>query len=177
MRYKQIIKLIEDLKPETVLEVGTHKAQRPKEWFNVHKFKMYYGFDVFDLGTNELNRKEMNGKGFCNRKFAESQLKDIPHKLTEGNTLNTLPEFAFEYLHKENEGIEFAFIDGGHSEDTIRSDWENVKQVMKPGGIVIFDDYYQPIRPGFGCNNIIKDLEHIVLPEGNGGVYLVSTRV
>lgn len=177
MRYRQIVKIMQDLKPDIVLEIGTHKAQRPVEWYKAHPFKKYYGFDIFDLGTDELNRKEMNGKGFCNKKYAEQRLKDIPHELIEGNTKETLPKFTFEFLHQENEGIDFAFIDGGHSVDTIKSDWENVKEVMKPGGIVIFDDYYLPERPGFGCNEIVKDLEHIVLPETELGVYLVSTTV
>ena len=161
IRYKQIIGILKDLKPKVVMEIGTHKAFRPWEWKKSGLFFFYYGFDVFEDGTKELNQKEMNGKGSCTMELAKNSLSGIQHKLYKGLTKDTLPAFKYE-----NVKADFAFIDGGHSIETIQNDWDNVKDCMNPGGVVIFDDYYTLNVPeGFGCNEVVKNIEHEVLPE------------
>lgn len=115
---------------------------------------------MFDDGTFDLNQKEMNGKGFCTESYADSQLKDIPHKLYRGLSTETVPQFKRDY----GRCVDFAFIDGGHSLDTILQDYENVCEVMNPGGIIVFDDYYTPEIKDFGCNQVVKDIPHEVLP-------------
>lgn len=174
MRYTQLIDIIKELKPKHVLEIGTHKAVRPREWYKAHEFEKYYGFDLFDDGTQELNVKEMNGKGFCTLEGARRALGNIPHTLFQGLTTDTLP--AFKKLNP-NIKIDFAFIDGGHSIHTIRNDWKHIKSVMRPGGVVVFDDYYLPPRHGFGCNKVVLELEHKVLPQSDVGVYLVRVNM
>lgn len=164
-RYNQILSIISEFKPSKVLEIGTHKATRPVEWWNFHKFDHYYGFDVFDGGNEELDEKEMNGKGRCTLAGAESRLKNIPHTLYKGLTSETLPTF--------NEEVDFAFIDGGHSIETIQFDFEHVAKILKPGGVIIMDDYYIPERPGFGCNKVVDGITHAILPIEDNGVKLV----
>ena len=180
MRYSQMLKVINDLQPNVVLEIGTHKAARPFEWSRYADFK-YYGFDVFEEGTDELNKKEFNGKGFCNQEHAEGVLDaaEIDHRLYKGLTSDTLPQFL-----KEHDGlpfVDFAFIDGGHSIDTIQLDWDHVRQVMNPGGIVVFDDYYDPQIEGVGCNEVVKDLDFSLYPNGDrmpgGRVYLAKVEI
>lgn len=159
MRYQQLIPIIEEIKPRVVVEIGTHKAERPREWANVCDF-VYLGFDVFEDGTQALNTTEMNGKGYCTMEQARKNLGDIAHYLFKGLSSETVPQAA-----KFIRGVDFAFIDGGHSVGTIRKDWENVMKMMRKGGVVVFDDYYTPEKDGFGCNQIVKDLHHTVLPE------------
>ncbi len=37
--------------------------------------------------------------------------------------------------------LDILFIDGDHSYESVKSDWENYKQLLKPEAIVIFHDY------------------------------------
>ena len=77
------------------------------------------------------------------------------YQLTAGNTRETLKDMA----------VDFAFIDGGHSIETIRGDYE----ALKYSRFILFDDYYEggiDIEK-FGCNEIIRPLEHVVLPVGD----------
>lgn len=177
-RYNQIIDLLKKNKPKVIIEIGTHKAVRPREWKELDFHFFYYGFDVFEDGTKELNEKEMNGKGLCQMDQAKLNLFGIQHKLYKGLTKDTLPEFK-----KQNIKADFAFIDGGHSIETIQNDWDHVRDCMNPGGIVIFDDYYSINYPKeFGCNEVVKNIDHEVLPEmdvftsenGNIGIQLVK---
>ena len=60
-------------------------------------------------------------------------------------------------------GADFVFIDGGHSVETITSDWLWVSRIINPGAVVVFDDYYKPEREGFGCNRIVENITHELL--------------
>ena len=82
-------------------------------------------------------------------------------RLFKGYSQDTLPTFV-EECKKSGTTIDFAFIDGGHLIETIRADWENVSKLMRPGSVVMFDDYYtntEPEMQKFGCQSIIDALE------------------
>ena len=92
--------------------------------------------------------------------------------LIKGNTRETLAQF--------NEPVDFVWLDGGHSVETIRSDRNNVKRVLAPGAEVWFDDYFTfgPDTTRWGCNEIVKDLKHEIhfqcdLVKGGGHTQMV----
>lgn len=85
-------------------------------------------------------------------------LKEFDVTLVKGNTRETLATF--------NEPVDFVWLDGGHSVETVRSDWENVKRCLMPEAVVLLDDYYtgpQIDTTKFGCNELVKCLRHTVL--------------
>ena len=67
--------------------------------------------------------------------------------------------------------FDFIYIDGGHSFDTIQSDWENLSGFIKENTLIIFDDYYiyissdstagveDDLEPTFGCSKLIDSLD------------------
>lgn len=64
---------------------------------------------------------------------------------------------------KEHLGtFDFVFIDGGHSIETVASDWNSVKDFMGDKTVVVFDDYYPHLSPGIsgmGCREIVGRLD------------------
>ena len=60
-------------------------------------------------------------------------------ELVKGWTHETLPEYA--HAHPDYKA-DLIFIDGGHSIETIQSDWDNVQSFISKDSVVIFDDYY-----------------------------------
>ena len=157
MRYDQIAPIVRDKKPGVAVEIGVHKGKRAQ--MIAHHSGMYYGFDLWEEGDAELDKKEYNGKGRSTRIEAQARLKGSKYELIQGNTLITLPEFV-----KRGILVDFAFVDGGHSVETIASDWKNLSQILAPGAIVVFDDYYTPESPLFGCNKVVNALNHTILP-------------
>lgn len=143
----------------------------------------YYGFDLFESGTKEDDAREFNAKPRQEMQKVSEYLRKFPfsHELYKGDSKETLPKF----LEEHGEGsVDFAFIDGGHSVETIESDWQHVKKAVKPGGVVIFDDYYTdgPDITKVGCNKVVESLKHEVLNladpvKGGGKVHLVLVRV
>ena len=140
----------------------------------------YFGFDLFESGTEDDDRREFNAKKRVALRQVSQFLRQFPfdHELYRGNSRQTLPKFLAE--HGEN-CVDFAFIDGGHSVATIASDWQHVKRAVKPSGVVVFDDYYTdgPDTNKVGCNQIVEKLKHDVLAGadpvlGGGRVHLVT---
>lgn len=204
-RYDQIYKMIEFTKPKIIAEVGVARGDRAvsmiEKAFKYVDRVIYFGFDIFEDGDEELNKKEMNGKKVSPLSEVENRLKALQKKypnlfftLYKGNTNDTLPAYVNKYITLKNStGInltvtpsmaDLAFIDGGHSVETIRNDYLHFSNV----DLILLDDYYIPDQRGncpdttkFGCNFLEKELEvfkplPIADPVRDGGlVKMVAT--
>lgn len=157
MRYAQLIAACELAQPKAILEIGTWNGHRALQLLTVAPKAKYYGFDLFEDATPETDAAEKNVKAHYTLRGVQSYLQGFDVTLVKGNTRETLPKFSAP--------VDFAWIDGGHSVETIASDWENVERVLVDGGQVLFDDYYTGIdTQQFGCNSIVSQRRHEVLP-------------
>jgi len=158
-RYEELLHMVAKERPERILEIGTWNGNRAIEMCQFGA--EYVGFDLFEEATDETDAEEMNVKAHHNVGDVREKLIEagVVANLIPGNTNETLPAY------RENSGgcpFDFAFIDGGHSIETIQSDWNTVRHLMKPGGLVVFDDYYEgPIDTDkFGANKVVEMLPH-----------------
>jgi len=121
----------------------------------------YYGFDLFEDLTPEVKKREFCGKAFPPsvaevRKKLENTGKDI--HLWKGDSTVLIPKLcASGTLPK----MDLIFIDGGHSVETILSDWENVQALIRPTTVVVFDDYFLEMDD-FGCKRVVNDIDLIL---------------
>ena len=157
-RYVTLLNEVAKRRPSTILEIGTHcgnsAIRMVDEAKKYNDDVFYYGFDVFDWGDQDFMKTEFNGKRSAT--FGKTKLRldkaNINHKLIIGDTKNTLKKFSPDRY------IDIVFIDGGHSIETIESDWNYIKYLMDKNTVVIFDDYYEN-RDDFGCKKLIDALE------------------
>ena len=191
VRYDQLIPVIHHHKPKTIVEVGTWNGLRAimmavealKHQENVH----YIGFDLFEDATEETDKKELNVKPHNSMADVAARLDEFKAQnagfsfnLIKGDTRETLD---FETPLAANlpddrwdvRNVDLAFIDGGHSIETIRSDYE----ALKHSKVLVMDDFYSGRDSAeHGCNEIVKDLNHVLLPQkdpvkGGGKVQMV----
>lgn len=157
-RYEQLHQAVRLKQPKAILEVGTWNGDRATAMLNLCPTAKYYGFDLFEDATPETDAAEFNVKRHHYRLHVLDKLTGFDVQLYKGNTRETLAAF--------NEPVDFVWIDGGHSVETIRSDWENVKRVLMPDAWVFFDDYFTgPIdTTRLGCNSVVEGLRHELLP-------------
>jgi hypothetical protein len=73
--------------------------------------------------------------------------------LYKGNTLETLPKATSEISP-----VDFVWIDGGHSRETVASDWNAVARLMHEKTVVIFDDYWVN-RADQGAKPIVDSID------------------
>lgn len=126
----------------------------------------YIGYDLFEDATPETDSAELNVKPHASLAEVQKTLDDfaksirrVAVKLVKGNTRDTLHgKDALAGLKKPI----LAFIDGGHSVETIKGDY----LALKKADILVLDDYYNKDEKGvipdiekFGCNKVIKEAE------------------
>lgn len=161
MRYEYLRKRVGKLQPASIIEVGTWNGERALAFLQMAPKAHYYGFDYFDSWIPDVDTMEMNVKKPVRLDVVQKKLGGYKATLIRGNTRETLRDFV------PDAPIEFAWIDGGHSIETIAQDWANVKRVLAPGAEVWFDDYYSggPDTSQYGCNQLVETLKHEIWPE------------
>ena len=179
-RYGQIAHVIRQYKPARVIETGTWIGQRAIEMalasFENRDDFHYIGYDLFEEGNEELDIKELNAKKTVVLKDIKKHLKTFKDKmkkeknktftfeLIKGNTNETL---------KEGVEADLAYIDGGHSTETVQNDYDKLKHIP----VLIFDDFFTADKDGncveekfLEVNRIIDNTDNrkYVLPSSDG---------
>lgn len=151
-RYNDIREQVNFYKPKIIMEIGTFEGHRAESMISTalkHNENVeYFGFDLFD------DFKEFQ-KEFCWKGVAK--IEDVKKRLSKFNNVNLIKGNTKETLKSFNIQPDFVFIDGGHSLETIESDWNNVLRIMKKNTVVIFDDYYHN-RSDVGAKKIVSQI-------------------
>ena len=151
-RYHQLMDIVREKMPKHVIETGTWKGKRAKEFMALTNC-YYTGFDLFEDASPETDKQEFNVKRPISIADAGKSIEMAGFSkfcLIRGNTHETLPE----YFANDHQPFDFAFIDGGHSIATIENDFRYIAANIEKGGTIILDDWYDPAVDGFGCNFI-----------------------
>jgi len=144
-RYGHLYRTIREMRPRNVMEIGTWNGERAVKMLNlagelrtpgdIH----YYGFDLFEEMTPEIFEIEISK---IPPTMAEVQAKleqtGAEISLHQGDTTVTIPGLLDKLPQ-----MDFVFLDGGHSVNTIASDWACVEKLMHDETVVIFDDYWE----------------------------------
>lgn len=128
-----------DVKTETgtYIEIGAHRGRSIVIIGSYLKDKVnrlhIKGYDIFANETQQFHIKEDNGKGAgniykCNNKLSKlsKRFPSVTYELIEGYTTDTLT----------SQTVEWAYIDGGHSYETVKWDHEQLKNSK----VIVFDD-------------------------------------
>lgn len=158
-RYAQLFDVIREIRPKNIMEIGTWSGHRAEEMLRLAQSLRpgeeisYFGFDLFEDLTPEMYVKEIS-KHPPSLSKVEARLQATGAKISlfKGNTNVSLPR-ACGILPK----MDFIYIDGGHSNETIANDWHYSKEVMASHGAVIFDDYW-PNRTDAGCKTTVDGI-------------------
>lgn len=158
-RYVQLLQAIELFKPKTIAEIGTWNGQNAirmiKQAQRHHKKISYIGYDLFEDASDTTDAEELNVKKHYGINEVQGLIKDAcpdaDITLYKGNTRDTLEKLS----------VDFCFIDGGHSVETIKSDHERCAGSY----VIIHDDYYEPDSAGrlpdislYGCNSLVSGM-------------------
>lgn len=175
-RYEQLATVVDLIKPRSIVEIGTNEGRSAclmiKAAQKYRKNIQYVGYDLFEEANSETDAAELNIKRHPLVSDVQARLErecpGVEANLIKGNTRKTLNPLMADVV----------FVDGGHSIETIKHDFERVKH----SSIVILDDYYTPDEDGkcpdvsiYGCNSLVESLPSvIILPMKNkvqGGGY------
>jgi len=143
-RYDQLFREIRVRRPMQILEIGVWTGERARKMIELaaryHPLSdvHYHGFDLFETMDEDKFLKEISKQPPSIEEVRQKLDLTRAHiHLYKGDTLDTLPQ-AISSLPP----IDIAFIDGGHSLETIANDWYWVSQKLRSGSVVVFDDYW-----------------------------------
>ena len=156
------LSLVEEYKPKNVLEIGVFCGVTSRNICELLKTNFgsdfrYYGLDLF--GSSKTSSvDEIEPKFLENQKFS-NPLKTIYYNFIKKENLNS--KISVEnFLKKFSQNIEliegdtrvtlekvplseidFVFLDGGHSYDTVLSDLQKLYDNMKNNSRIVCDDF------------------------------------
>jgi hypothetical protein len=132
----------------TIVETGTHNGTRAISLAEAlfaagHKEVKYIGFDTFGQGNDRAAESDTKPDWTLER--VEQRLKNYQTvqarkglnflwTLVEGDTRETLKGLTL------TDTPAFVYLDGGHSEETVRNDYEALKNAK----FIVFDDVLEP---------------------------------
>lgn len=154
-RYYDLINIVKMYKRKNLLEVGTWSGDTAcamiQAAFEAGTTTVHYtGIDLFEEATSETDKREFNVKTHPSFKAVSLKFEDLAGiYAAEGKTLtyHLIKGDSREKLKILNDGSlcglynifpDFVFIDGGHSRDTVKSDYNYCKGLP----VLILDDYY-----------------------------------
>ena len=156
------LSLVEEYKPKNVLEIGVFCGVTSRNICELLKTNFgsdfrFYGLDLFG-STKTSSVDEIEPKFLENQKFS-NPLKTIYYNFIKKENLNSKISVQ-NFLKKFSQNIEliegdtrvtleivplseidFVFLDGGHSYDTVLSDLQKLYDNMKNNSKIVCDDF------------------------------------
>lgn len=110
----------------------------------------YYGSEVDEQSGEHLGVDIIRDNiAKCGLNSNDDRLKFITKYSTDASVIKDLENYAITTL----------LIDGDHSYEGVKYDWDQYHDLVVPGGFVIFDDYNEPNWPG------VKKFAHELLSD------------
>jgi predicted O-methyltransferase YrrM len=148
---RALYSLICGLKPERVLEVGTHIGASTLYIARALKHAVPHGHvttvDILDVNDPAAGSWKKVGLKQAPRDFA-SQLGCL-------DRITFIAQPAQEFMALGGEGYDFIFLDGDHTPRAVYEEMAAALKILRPGGVILLHDYYPDARPLFPDGNII----------------------
>ena len=164
-RYANLWAAVPVLQPKRIVEIGVFRGDTGRRLISLaleHVPRVdYWGFDLFAEESTEARLSEEVDGGTpplpIDTVFRRLQQPGATIHLVPGDTKTTL-------AHTAVPSSDLVFIDGGHSYETVASDWKNVQRFLHPGSVVYFDDYTNEagVRRGYGVKRLVDGLDSTV---------------
>lgn len=159
-RYDNVVKYVRQHNIQSILEIGTNVGIRALRMIQAAQEKTYSveycGIDLFRSLSNEESQKENASYPIPDSSTVYSLLEKTGAKV---NLYTGYSHASLDDLVKDSKKFDFIFIDGGHSWETIKGDWDRAQSLIHSQSIVLFDDYYPKNLMGVGCQQVIDGLD------------------
>lgn len=149
VKYNPLRSEIEELQPKTYIEVGVYRLETFKSVSEEFDISSMIGFDLFNQAPNN---EEAPVEGPPLPLSAAQEL--VPEAVfIQGDSKETLLKLELMNLKPPV----LAFVDGGHSYETIKTDIANLLRVLPTGSVIIVDD-----GPMSGVKKALKEFDGVI---------------
>jgi predicted O-methyltransferase YrrM len=134
---EEFVRLLEDvrkLNPQTVLEIGTHRGGTLYFWARLARPDAI--LVSIDLPGGKFGGGYSPFRAPIYRRFAQERQK--LHLLRANSHAGSTLEEAKRLL--AGQPIDLLFIDGDHTYEGVKKDWEMYSPLVRSGGLIVFHD-------------------------------------
>jgi len=168
-----ILKILMELDKDNIknyLEIGVHNGGSMSLVLCSDNIENLYGIDLFEDVYDES--KHFNSEKYEKYKYFKrdnlSFLKTMNNlnkiqlmfnpkttiKLIQGNSY--FDETEEKFREEKRYDLDLLFIDGDHTPDGVRNDFERYSKYVRKGGYVIFDDYHHKDIKNY-CDSMLNN--------------------
>ena len=165
---------VRKLKPQTVLEIGTARGGTLFLWTRLAQPNAT--IVSIDLPGGKFGGGYKKWQAITYKRFAKGTQK-IHLLRVDSHAQSTLEKTRQLFGGKP---IDLLFIDGDHSFEGVKKDWEMYSPLVRPGGIVVFHDIagnYDDTQVKRLWDSIKSDFEHREYVTDSGGGYGVGVLI
>ena len=148
-----IYSLVYNLEPKNILEIGTARGFSAAV---IAKALHDCGAENSKVVSHDIHNPEDKKNWHANKlgnvdpfKGKILSLIEIWSKFDKSNTLRNKIEFRSnslkESISKLDNKIDFVFIDGDHTYEGVKNDFEMIESSLSPNAIILFDDYFHEL--------------------------------
>lgn len=120
--------------------------QKPKHLYLVDPWSVepYKGTTEFEWDEYLTRYSKVTGSnteaGF--QKYYDKVYEDVNRRFDPYPTVSVLRQTSDEFFEQYNdEPLDWIYVDGSHAYEQVLIDLENALKIMKPGGLILGDDY------------------------------------
>ena len=168
-----LLKILCDMeKINNYLEIGVHNGGSMSLLLTNKDSENLYGIDLFEDMYN-LN-KHLNAEKYVKYQYfkrdnlhkdkTNNNLLKIKNMFKNTANLNLLKGNSYfdnteeEFKKKVKCELDLLFIDGDHTYDGVKNDFERYNKYVKKGGFIVFDDYQHEIIKKY-CDKLLEKNE------------------
>lgn len=144
-----IYTLINALKPENILEIGTHIGASTLYFASVIKRNGVGKLTTVDI--LDVNAPDAPWKGLCLPASPKDNLKTIDCD----ENVEFIQSNSKDFLEQSKQKFDLIFLDGDHGAKTVYQEVSLALNLLKPNGILLLHDFYPDKKPLFPDGNII----------------------
>lgn len=135
--FNDFLEIYIKLKPEVVFEIGSFYGATLWAWMvNSDSLKRLTSLDLPITAEDGRYDEMVKSRTFWDY-WAKAKGIELNQIVADSHNLDTI--IKAHKLHEETD-VDMLFIDGDHSYQGVKQDWEGYRNLVKPGGITVFHD-------------------------------------
>jgi hypothetical protein len=161
-------------RPKTYLEIGVREGCSLRRVLKARSVRNAYLCDTWGDSYGGSGR----GSHAHIEQILDDEFPGVQATFLDGDSKVTVPALIDEGVH-----VDMALVDGDHSHEGALADLRNVWQLIRVGGVIIFDDIIHPAHPylldtlmQFVKESVVGHgmVEHLVLDKPHGAAVIVK---
>lgn len=166
LRYERLYAHLRKHPARTILEIGVYRGQRSVGFVRscleaypaseVH----FFGIDLFELYESTPSSVNLAAEyALTKRPLPQAVIQERLTALLPSSNIHLYAgpsQEVFAAHSHEMPPMDFVFIDGGHSPETVQSDFDFASRLVSKEGYIFLDDYW--LTDAGGCRRLVRSL-------------------